>query len=312
VAEKDISGIAEARVRMRSKVMNDEGIAKMLVRGPSVCLSSSERLGWKNIAVERHTVEAGEKAESRVGRYFITLASGHRTARGERKGRGGGFIPYSKPPGFMNLNVEGVIPAIHTATPTEIIVCSLDRGFVQDVAAESEAQPAPTLRERTLFCDEILAGLVRLLERESSADGESGLLFIDHLAYSVALRMLALGEKQCDSSPNALPMVRLKRVIERMRTDLTEDIDLKTLAAESGYSRNHFLRMFRTATGQSPHQYLMRLRIEKAEEMMREMSLGLIDIALACGFSSHAHLTRVFRDVMGVTPSSYRRHVLSD
>jgi len=290
---------------------DSEGLgAAVVVRGPSMCLSSSQGLGWNNAAIERHLVEAGEKPETRVSRPQITLAAGQRIARGERKGRGGHFIPYSKPPGLMNLNVEGVIPAINTATPTEIILCTLDTQFVGDVAGEQEGYPAPNLRERTLFYDEILGGLVRLLEREAKSGGESGRLFADHLAYSVALRTLAIGEQQPDrhAAPNALPMPRLRRVIERMRTDLSQDIDLQTLAAETGYSRNHFLRMFRASTGQPPHQYLMRLRIEKAEEMLRNRSLGLMEIALECGFSSHAHFTRAFRNIMGVSPSAYRRH----
>ena len=294
---------------------DSQGIgAAVVVRGPSVCLSSSQALGWNNVAIERHLVEAGEKPETRVPRYQITLASGRRIARGERKGRGGHFIPYSKPPGFMNLNVEGVLPAINTATPTEIIVCTLDTQFVGDVAGDQEGYPSPKLHERALFYDETLGGLVHVLERESKSRGESGRLFADHLAYSVALRILAIGETQRDgyAAPNPLPTLRLKRVIERMRADMSEGIDLKTLAAETGYSRNHFLRMFRAATGHSPHQYLMRLRIEKAEKMLRNKSLGLIEIALECGFSSHAHLTRAFRDIMGVTPSAYRRHVLSE
>lgn len=288
--------------------------AAVVVRGPSVCLSSSQGLGWNNLAIERHVVEAGGKPETRVAGHQITLASGLRIARGERKGRSGHFIPYSKPPGFMNLNVDGVLPAINTATPTEIIVCTLDTQFVGDVAGEQEGYPKPKLREQTLFHDETLGGLVQVLEREAKSGGESGRLLADHLAYSVALRILAIGEKQRDSYavPNPLPALRLKRVIERMRSDLSEGIDLKTLAAETGYSRNHFLRMFRAATGHPPHQYLMRLRIEQAEKMIRNKSLGLIEIALECGFSSHAHLTRAFRNIMGVTPSAYRRHVLAE
>jgi AraC family transcriptional regulator len=92
-----------------------------------------------------------------------------------------------------------------------------------------------------------------------------------------------------------------------MRADLGTDLDLNTLAAESGYSRSHFLRTFRAATGCSPHQYLTRLRVEQSKTILREYSISLIDIALACGFSSHAHFSNTFRQIVGVTPSEYRR-----
>ena len=99
----------------------------------------------------------------------------------------------------------------------------------------------------------------------------------------------------------------LQRVLDRMKADLATDLDLSTLAVESGYSRSHFLRTFRAAMGCSPHQCLTRLRVEQAQTMLRETSISLIDIALDCGFSSHAHFSNTFRQLVGVTPSEYRR-----
>ena len=92
-----------------------------------------------------------------------------------------------------------------------------------------------------------------------------------------------------------------------MKVDLATDLDLNTLAAESGYSRSHFLRMFRAAMGCSPHQWLTRPRVEQAKTILRENSISLIDIALDSGFSSHAHFSSTFRQIAGVTPSEYRR-----
>jgi AraC family transcriptional regulator len=99
----------------------------------------------------------------------------------------------------------------------------------------------------------------------------------------------------------------LQRVLDRMNVDLAADLDLNTLAAESGYSRSHFLRTFRAAIGCSPHQWLTRLRVQQAKTILREKSISLIEIALACGFSSHAHFSNTFRQIVGVTPSDYRR-----
>jgi AraC family transcriptional regulator len=109
---------------------------------------------------------------------------------------------------------------------------------------------------------------------------------------------------------NALPRRRLQRVVERMQADLSEDIDLHSLAKESGYSRSHFLRMFREATGITPYQYLLRLRLQQVQRMLRDKSSRLVDIAVACGFSSHTHMSRIFRQTVGVTPSEYRRDIL--
>ena len=92
-----------------------------------------------------------------------------------------------------------------------------------------------------------------------------------------------------------------------MRADLATNLDLHTIAAESGYSRTHFLRIFRASTEYPPHQFLTYLRIEEAKTLLHKASNSLIDIALDCGFSSHAHFSNTFRRIAGVTPSEYRR-----
>jgi AraC family transcriptional regulator len=92
-----------------------------------------------------------------------------------------------------------------------------------------------------------------------------------------------------------------------MESELDSDLTLTQLAVESGYSRTHFMRMFRDATGQSAHRYLLELRLKKAASMLASRSLSLIDIALACGFSSHAHFSTAFRSRYGLSPSAYRR-----
>ncbi|WP_425358319.1 helix-turn-helix domain-containing protein [Terriglobus saanensis] len=92
-------------------------------------------------------------------------------------------------------------------------------------------------------------------------------------------------------------------------SDLHAELDLKTLAAESGYSRGQFLRMFNAAMGCTPHQHILQVRVMRAQELMRQKAFPLSDVAAACGFSSHAHMSRVFHQVLGVTPSTYRRSI---
>jgi len=105
-----------------------------------------------------------------------------------------------------------------------------------------------------------------------------------------------------------MPTRILQRVLDKMRADLATNLDLHTIAAESGYSRTHFLRTFRASTGYSPHQWLTHLRIEEAKTLLQKASNSLIDIALDCGFSSHGHFSNIFRRIVGITPREYRRN----
>jgi AraC family transcriptional regulator len=105
-----------------------------------------------------------------------------------------------------------------------------------------------------------------------------------------------------------LPQAMLRRVREYMEARLENNLSLDQLARETHYSRGHFLRMFRAATGMTPHLYLTKRRIERAKRMLRdEEEASLIDVAALCGFSSQSHMTRVFRERIGVTPSAFRR-----
>jgi len=65
--------------------------------------------------------------------------------------------------------------------------------------------------------------------------------------------------------------------------------------------------MFREATGVTPHQYVLDVRLRHAQEWLRKKNSALIDIAAHCGFSSQSHMTSVFRKRLGVTPGEFRR-----
>jgi len=99
----------------------------------------------------------------------------------------------------------------------------------------------------------------------------------------------------------------MKRVLERIEHDFQSEISLASLAAEAGYSRGHFLKMFRSSMGTTPHRYVLQRRIEHAQSLLKKQGIRIIDIAAECGFSSQAHLTQVFHEYVGVTPAGYRR-----
>jgi AraC family transcriptional regulator len=77
------------------------------------------------------------------------------------------------------------------------------------------------------------------------------------------------------------------------------------MAAAAGYSPFQFARMFKATTGLAPHQYVLRLRVERACRLVRGGAASLAEVALAAGFYDQAHLTNVFRKTLGVTPAAW-------
>ncbi len=104
---------------------------------------------------------------------------------------------------------------------------------------------------------------------------------------------------------------RLKRVLQYVDKNLTGKITLQDMAAVAGLSRMHFAAQFRAATGVRPREYLLRRRIERAQELLKQPEVTLVDIALTVGFQTQAHFTTVFKRFVGDTPYQWRSAYLA-
>jgi AraC family transcriptional regulator len=270
---------------------------------------SSVELGWKNFAIERRTILPGEQPELTLQHHFLILWDGH-VAEGEMVYHGGRFSPYKKHPNTITTCLPGIRPAARNRSKHEVIVSSLSTDFIRDMEAELDRRPRGISHGLHGADDPDLRNLLLFLFRESERGGGCGTLYAESLIAALAARLLCvarLEKLQVNSTTCPLPPRLLRRVVELMHANLGGNLDLATLAGESGYSRAHFLCKFRTATGQTPHQYLMELRLAKAQALIAGGRMRLIDIAAACGFSSHAHLTTAFQSKFGLSPSAYRR-----
>jgi AraC family transcriptional regulator len=105
---------------------------------------------------------------------------------------------------------------------------------------------------------------------------------------------------------NALPAFRMQRVADYVRQHLSEPITLADMASAANMSPMHFAALFRGATGQRPHHYLLERRILHAKDLMTTTTLPLCDIALSAGFSTQAHFCTVFKQFAGTTPKQWR------
>jgi AraC-like DNA-binding protein len=102
-------------------------------------------------------------------------------------------------------------------------------------------------------------------------------------------------------------VTRLAEVLETLHDPAHAGVSTAELARRAGLSVSQFERVFRTSFGSSPRQYLVRIRIEASARALAEGDQTITAIAHAFGFYDHAHFTRSFRKVMGITPSAYRR-----
>jgi AraC family transcriptional regulator len=99
----------------------------------------------------------------------------------------------------------------------------------------------------------------------------------------------------------------MRRVIEFIEENLDHDLSLEAMAAQVEVSPLYLPRAFKAAVGQSPHQYVLVRRIERAKELLRNTTSPIADVAFSSGFSSQSHLSNWFLRLVGVSPATYRR-----
>ena len=104
---------------------------------------------------------------------------------------------------------------------------------------------------------------------------------------------------------------RLEKVIEFIGTNVERDLSLSVLAGVAGVSPHHFAQLFKQMTGLSPHQFVLRKRIDGAKTHLLDLELSIGEISKLSGFSTQEHFTKVFRRLVGMTPSDFRRTVVA-
>jgi AraC-like DNA-binding protein len=92
-----------------------------------------------------------------------------------------------------------------------------------------------------------------------------------------------------------------------MHDNYPDQINFKQLARVAGMSYNHFIRHFKGLFGVLPSKYLIRVRIQAACRMLEQSNETISSIALQSGFFDHSHFSRVFSEVMSMSPSAYRK-----
>jgi len=146
------------------------------------------------------------------------------------------------------------------------------------------------------------------LRTELVAERSPSALFVRSLAQALAVHLLRsyLAENQAGRRVNALQAYKLRKVTDAMSADLSAEFSLAKLARLAELSEYHFSRLFKRATGLSPSQYFIRLRMVRARHLLLETRLSVIDVGLEVGYSSPSHFSQVFRREVGVTPSEFR------
>ncbi|CAI9417876.1 HTH-type transcriptional activator RhaS [Pleomorphomonas sp. T1.2MG-36] len=154
------------------------------------------------------------------------------------------------------------------------------------------------------FIDERAAGIAHRLRSLLLTHADP--LDCEALVLALRDRVDDLSETRNEPIPGWITPQRLRRIDDLIDLRLSENLLVTDLSAALGLSTRYFARAFHRATGRSPRDYIIECRLRRARELIETTDHSLADIALECGFSSHAHMTSQFVRRVGVTPSALR------
>jgi len=202
-----------------------------------------------------------------------------------------------------------------SVAPTQTLHLRLSKTLLLDTAERiTSVDPASlSVWERPHLHDPVLAQMGRALWGELECPSPAGALYANTAAHFLAAHLLrcysSAGSAMPEPPQGRLSPRQAQCVVDFIQTHLTQDLSLDALAQLTGFSVYHFTRLFRRTTGESPHQCVLRLRVERAQALLQRCELPLAEVALASGFAHQSHLTQQFKRHFGVTPSAYRREL---
>lgn len=212
--------------------------------------------------------------------------------------------------GDVSLIPAGQIFSLQTDSMLEIAVLSLPD------TAPPPSEPAAWNRLLRIdscvlaFKDEFASATMKAFINAIEAPPKDGLLYFCQMFDSLIFHLARISDSYRHSQEPESAKVSAKQIdfiqlIGFMEAHLAEKMDLKLLAKYAGVSRSYFAKAFRQEFGVSPHQFIIRQRIEYAKKYLRQKDKSVTDIAHELGFCGQSHFSTTFKSMTGFAPKDY-------
>jgi AraC family transcriptional regulator len=281
-------------------------------------VSTSDGLGWTNIHASLTSERRWSGALAPIDHFCFAYCL-RQAARIERRIAGEAAVTtLALRPRQLGILPTRVASAFRLTGSADIMMVYLRGSLVEQAAQEifDLAGPRVDLRPRVGFSDPLLEQIaMEIVAALDRRDSTSDPRYIDQLARTAALQLFRHhGEprptERATTGPARSSHANLGATIARVRSYITDNLDhdlsLPRLAQLAGLGSVKFVETFSAIAQETPHQYVIKRRIERASQLLISTNLPIAEIALRTGFSSQSHFSDVFRRSTGATPRAFR------
>lgn len=231
-------------------------------------------------------------------------------------------LPISTPPpliieGTEYIYQKGRIIILPPDTSIEIekhcptlpyIALNISKAFFDETAAMIAGRKQKTTAYMNHPYSKHLISLIYNFENELKQYRDTCPLMLQSISTQIVIQVLReSGMITLQARRPAAGKNYMDRALEYMRAYYNANIRIEDICKQIHLSPYYFIRMFRESIGMTPHEYLLKIRIEKAAELLRMGSYSIEEVSGLIGFVSPAHFSSTFRKVMGIPPSEYKK-----
>lgn len=284
---------------------NQQEAARVLPQSPLV---ASYHTGWKGLTFTHYCHPPHKTVEHCLLQHSLVITDSKSCFKAERH-LDGKFSRYVHGNGRVDIIPAFLNHWTNWDQEVEFSVIAICPTLLNQTTQEL-MQPEIELIPQLSIDDPVIQQLALALKTEIQTGCMSGRLYGESLGTALAARLAwnyAVNKPSLEFKANGLPQSQLERVIDYMKANLTQDLSILDLATLTGMSESHFSRGFKQSVGIAPYQYLIRQRVERAKHLLKQQAVSISDIALDCGFANQTHLSKVFRQMTGMTPKAYQK-----
>lgn len=282
-----------------------ESFLQIFPRSP---LQLSDPTLWQGIFLAHHRQPAWEMPENQPSQHILSINIG--AARKVERRIDGQLQQARFLTGDVAIYPAGVDYTLRWEQESEFILIGLDCDVLTQCAIDLFETETVELMRLLTTQDPMIHSMALALKAELDASQPGGRMYAEAIAHTLAIHLLRNYSVRKQSSKrlieNGLPKYKLHQVIDYIYDSLHRDLSVNDMAALIQMSPYHFSRLFKQSTGFSPHQYVIRCRLETAKELLLHSDLSIAEIAYSTGFSNQSHFTQQFKRHYQITPQKLR------